>query len=56
MFLGEEDAGTQTRDRSNVAKEDKWRLEDLYESENLWRASKEKLVKELDSVLQYRAN
>ena len=54
MFLGEGDVGSQTRDRSKVAEKDTWRLEDLYESEDLWRASKEKLVKELDSVLQYK--
>jgi len=54
MFLGEGDIGSQTRDRSKVAEEDTWRLEDLYESEDLWRASKEKAVKESDNVLQYK--
>ena len=54
MFLGEGDIGSQTRDRSKVAEDDTWRLEDLYESEDLWRASKEKVVKESDNVLQYK--
>jgi oligoendopeptidase F len=54
MFFAEGDVGSQTRDRSQVAEKDTWRLEDLYESEDLWRASKEKVVKELDNVLQYK--
>ena len=35
VFLAEGDIGSQTRDRSEVAEEDTWRLEDLYESEDL---------------------
>ena len=54
MLFAEGDVGSQTRDRSEVAEEDTWRLEDLYESEDLWRVSKEKLVKESDNVLQYK--
>jgi oligoendopeptidase F len=54
MFFAEGDAGSQTRNRSKVAEKDTWRLEDLYDSEDLWRASKEKVVKELDNVLQYK--
>jgi len=54
VFFGEGDIGSQTRDRSKVAEEDTWRLEDLYESEDLWQASKKKVVKESDSVLQYK--
>lgn len=54
VFFGEGDIGSQTRDRSKVAEEDTWRLEDLYESEDLWQASKKKAVKESDSVLQYK--
>jgi oligoendopeptidase F len=54
MLLGEGDVGSQTRDRAKVAEEDTWRLEDLYQSEDLWRASKKKFVKDLDSVSQYK--
>ena len=54
IFFTEGDVGSQTRDRAEVAEEDTWRLEDLYESEDRWRASKEKMVKELDNVLQYK--
>jgi oligoendopeptidase F len=54
MLLGEGDAGSQSRDRSKVAKEDTWRLEDLYESEEVWQASKGKMVHALDKLVQYK--
>ena len=54
MFLSEGDAGSQTRDRLKVAVKDTWRLEDLYDSGQAWRAAKDKVVKALDSVLQYK--
>ncbi len=54
LFLGGGDAGSQTRDRSKVAEKDTWRLEDLYDSDEAWRASKDKLVTALDNVLQYK--
>lgn len=53
ILLDQGDAESQTRERSKVAEKDTWRLEDLYDSDQAWRASKDKLVKALDTVLQY---
>jgi len=54
ILLGAEDAGSQTRNRSQVAEEYTWRFEDLYASDEAWRASKDKMVKALDDLLQYK--
>jgi len=54
MLCSAEFAGSQTRDRDQVAKNDTWRLEDLYGSDEIWRASKDRVGKALDDLVQYR--
>lgn len=54
MFLLDADIGAQPRNRSDVAKKDTWRLEDLYGSEDSWRDAKDTFVKALDGVSQYK--
>jgi len=45
---------SQTRERSEVPAEHKWKLEDLYETDQAWRQAKEKLVARFDEVEKYR--
>ena len=44
----------ETRERSDVALKDQWKLEDLYASDEAWNKAKEKLVAEFDKVLKYQ--
>ena len=44
----------ETRERSDVALKDQWKLEDLYASDEAWNKAKEKLVAEFDKVLKYK--
>jgi len=44
----------QIRERSEIPVKDKWRLEDLYASDELWNEAKEKLVAQFDNVLRYK--
>ena len=45
---------SQTRERSEVPTEHKWKLEDLYETDQAWNEAKEKLVARFDEVEKYR--
>ncbi len=45
---------SQTRERSEVPVKDRWKLEDLYPSDEAWNKAKEKLVAQFDEVLQYK--
>lgn len=45
---------SQTRQRSEVPVKDRWKLEDLYPSDEAWNKAKEKLVAQFDEVLEYK--
>ena len=45
---------SEVRERSDVAIEDTWNLQDLYGSDKLWDDSKQKLVAQFDEVLAYK--
>jgi len=45
---------SQTRERSEVPVKDRWKLEDLYPSDEAWNKAKEKLVAQFDEVLEYK--
>ena len=54
IFLAESETASQTQDRSKLNEKDMWRLEDLYENDEAWRSAKDRVVKELESVMQYK--
>lgn len=56
MFLGalwQPSAGAQTRERSQVAEEYIWQLEDIYPSDKAWEQAKEGLTGRFDEITQY---
>ena len=44
---------SQTRDRAEVGENDKWRLTDIYTSDDAWRKAKDELVSQFDKVTQF---
>jgi oligoendopeptidase F len=54
LMLSQMSMMAQTRERSEVPEEYTWRLEDLYASDEAWRAEKERLEGEMDKVLQFK--
>ncbi len=47
-------AQTQNRERADIAEEYKWRLEDLYPSDEAWEKAKEELAAQFDEVTQFQ--
>ncbi len=45
---------SQTRERSQIPDQDKWKLEDLYPSDHVWTEAKQKLTAQLDEITQYK--
>ncbi len=45
---------SQTRERSEVRAEYKWKLEDLYETDQAWNEAKEKLIAGFDEIEKYK--
>jgi oligoendopeptidase F len=45
---------SQTRERSEVPHEHKWKLEDLYASDQAWNKAKQKLAGQFDEVTKYK--
>ena len=45
---------SQTRERSEVPTEYRWKLEDLYASDQAWNNAKQKLVAQFDEVTRYQ--
>lgn len=45
---------SQTRERSQIPAEDKWKLEDLYASDETWNQAKQELVAQFDEVTKYK--
>ena len=54
MALSQSLVLSQTRERSEVPIECKWKLEDLYETDQAWNQAKEKLVARFDEVEKYK--
>jgi oligoendopeptidase F len=44
----------QTRERSEVPEKYKWKLEDLYPSDQAWNEAKQNLVAQFDEITQYQ--
>jgi len=44
----------QTRERSEVSAEYKWKLEDLYASDEVWKKTKQELIAQFDEVTKYQ--
>ncbi|MEJ2648263.1 MAG: oligoendopeptidase F [Sedimentisphaerales bacterium] len=47
-------ASAETRQRSQIATQYKWNLQDLYPSDQAWREAKEKVASQLDEVEQFK--
>ena len=45
---------SQSRERSDIPTEYKWKLEDLYESQQAWNEAKEKIVSQFDEVEKFK--
>jgi oligoendopeptidase F len=45
---------SQTRERSEIPPEYKWKLEDLYPSDQAWNQAKEELTAQFDQVTKYK--
>ena len=45
---------SQTRDRSQIPAQDKWKLEDLYPSDQAWTEAKQKLTAQFDEITKYK--
>jgi len=44
----------QTRERADIAQEDTWKLEDIYESDEAWAAAKDQVAARSDEVLAFQ--
>ena len=53
-LLKTSDAAAQEMDRSKIDDKYKWNLEDLYASDDAWRAAKENVQQEVQSILLYK--
>jgi oligoendopeptidase F len=54
LVLAQTQVVSKTIDRSEVADQYKWRLEDLYASDQAWNKAKEQLAAQFDEVLAYK--
>ncbi len=52
--FSQNEALSQSRERSEIAIEDKWKLEDLYPSDNAWNKAKQEVVAQFDAVTKYK--
>jgi oligoendopeptidase F len=48
------EALSQSRERSEIAIEDKWKLEDLYPSDDAWNKAKQEVAAQFDEVTRYK--
>jgi oligoendopeptidase F len=48
------EALSQSRERSEIAAEDKWKLEDLYPSDDAWNKAKQEAVAQFDEITRYK--
>jgi oligoendopeptidase F len=54
LVLCQTQAPSQTRERSQIADQDKWKLEDLYPSDQAWTEARQKLAAQFDEVTEYK--
>ncbi|MBN2593583.1 MAG: oligoendopeptidase F family protein, partial [Sedimentisphaerales bacterium] len=54
LAFSQTEALSQNRERSEIAAEDKWKLEDLYSSDEAWNKAKHKIVTQFDGVTKYQ--
>ncbi len=54
LMLSGTEALSQTRERADIATEYKWRLEDLYGSDQAWTQAKTELAGQFDQITQYQ--
>ena len=54
FMLSQDQVKSQTRERADVEEKYTWNLKDLYESDDAWRAAKDKLEAQFDQVLNYK--
>ncbi len=54
VVLFQQQAVAQTRERADIAQEDTWKLEDIYESDEAWAAAKDKIAGRFDEVLVFQ--
>src|SRR4030042_249482 len=52
--FSQSEALSQNRERSEIAVEDKWKLEDLYPSDDAWNTAKKEIVAQFDEVTKYQ--
>jgi oligoendopeptidase F len=52
--FSQNEALSQSRERSEIAAEDKWKLEDLYPSDNAWNKAKQEIAAQFDEVTKYK--
>ena len=44
----------ETQERSEVSSREKWKLEDIYESDAMWKEAKDELAGRLDEIVEYK--
>jgi len=54
MAFSQTEALSQIRERSEITIEDKWKLEDLYPSDEVWNKAKKEIVAQFDDVTKYK--
>ena len=54
LAFSQTEAPVRARERSDIAAEHKWKLEDLYPSDQAWNDAKEKLASRFDEVTKYK--
>lgn len=54
--LTQDEARAQTRERADVAETDKWKLEDIYSSDQAWHTAKDKLAGEFPAVTKFKGS
>ncbi len=54
LAFSQTEALSQNRERSEIAAEHKWKLEDLYPSDDAWNTAKREIVAQFDEVTKYQ--
>lgn len=54
FFAAVSNGTSQERDRSKIADKDKWDLTKIYSNDDAWQAAKEKIIKDIPTLQQYK--
>ena len=54
FFAAVSNGTSQERDRAKIADKDKWDLSKIYSSDDAWQAAKEKIIKDIPTLQQYK--